>query len=205
MGRLSPDSETDSQKTELWNILQAVSNNVPGLIEEMQLGRGGQKIAARTFPIPANHEVMRASGPLVTKYMQMFGAKLAFALHFETVGSPIPVDGGAQPMWLSNAQALSGDLPRELIASFPKTRTLAQGKRDVSSQFQYTSMFTEDRQHALFFAAFNASFAILAVTARDRSILFHKAAEKFPIFAPGFFKTDAQRPPNLESWRKIRL
>jgi hypothetical protein len=45
--------------------------------------------------------ILRVNGPLVTKHMGVFGAKLGSALHFEATGSAVPLNGGVQSRWFT--------------------------------------------------------------------------------------------------------
>lgn len=83
-GRLYPDAVSGEQKAEMRRLFQAITNNVPGLIEEMHIGTAGQEIERRRTGIAAGGGFMRASGPLVSKFMQMFAVKFGFALHYHT-------------------------------------------------------------------------------------------------------------------------
>ena len=166
-----------------------MNNNVPGLLEEMHIGPAGQKLALKTLPVPQGGGVARANGPLVTKHMLVFGAKLGFALHYETLGNPVPPAGGVQPRWFSNSQAATGEIPKSLLALLPRTmHTLKQGSREVSEQFQYVWALTPERQHTLFYAVFHQSFAIAVVTAMDRTAFIQKYSDKFPVVKPGAFR-----------------
>jgi hypothetical protein len=75
----------DDEAAEFKKLLLAVRNNVPGLLEEMHIGPAGQKVARRTLPLQNGGGVVRANGPLVTRHMLVFGAKLGFALHYEAL------------------------------------------------------------------------------------------------------------------------
>jgi hypothetical protein len=189
MGRMWPDASTDVAQAEVKKLFSAVKNNIPGLLEEMEVGRGGQKLARRNIPnMPWDAEVLRADGPIMTEHMRVFGAKLGFALHYEAFGSPVPAEGGVQPMYFTNANALRGELPEKLIALLPSTLTLEQGRKHVRDQFQYTFRLTEERRHGVYYAIFRASFAVAAVTALDRSESLMRRADRFPVFRPGDFK-----------------
>jgi hypothetical protein len=76
-------------------------------------------------------------------------------LHFEAMKSAVPPNGGVQSRWFSNAQAAVGEIPPQLFQMRPSQRTLQQGSREVSDQFQD--------------AVFRQSFAIAAVTAIERT------------------------------------
>jgi len=185
LGRVMPDPATDTDKDEVVKLFRAVSNNIPGLLDEMRMGAAGQKLAKRRMPVPPEGGVLRANGPLVTKHMQIFGAKLGFALYFEAFGTPVPSEGGVQPIWFSNAQAARGEIPQNLLRFLPEPQTLRQGKKEVSDQFQYAWVVTEEGQHALFYATFRESFAIAAIAALDRTTYLDKDATGFPVFSPG--------------------
>jgi hypothetical protein len=75
VGRFSPDGTTELEGTEFRKLLTAVSNNVPGVLQEMQLGRAGQKLASKGFAMPPGSGLLRANGPLVTKHMRIFGQR----------------------------------------------------------------------------------------------------------------------------------
>jgi hypothetical protein len=113
LGRVYPNAQPD----ELKHLLRGVANNVPGLLQETQIGRAGQKFTRRNIPsLPADAGVLRANGPILTRHMEIFGAKLGFALHYEAHASPVPPAGGVQPMFFTNASALKGELLTELIS-----------------------------------------------------------------------------------------
>ena len=87
LGRVYPDSETDPSRKELKNLLSAVSNNVPGLLEEMLVDEAELYKAQRDIPnMPPGASVLRANGPILTRHMRTFGAKFGLALHFELTG-----------------------------------------------------------------------------------------------------------------------
>jgi hypothetical protein len=185
LGRAYPDAGTPD---ELRRLLSGVANNIPGLLEEMQVGRAGQKFFHRDTPsVPAGAAVLRVNGPIVKKHIGIFGAKLGLALHYEAHGLPVPPSGGVQPMFFTNVNDLRGEIPTEVVELLPPPRTLKQGKREVSAQFRYSWGLTEEGRHSFFFAVFRYSFAIAAVTAVDRSEFLERNADKYPITIPGAF------------------
>jgi hypothetical protein len=185
VSRFSPDGTTDLEGDEFRKLLAAVANNAPGLLEEMHIGRAGQKLAGKGLHMSAGSGLLRANGPLLTKHMLVLGAKLGFALHFESTKSVVPLTGGVQAVWFSNVQFAKGEIPTDLLRMLPEPRTLRQGVREVSDQFQYAWAHTPAREHALYYASFRQSFAIAAVTAIDRTAFLVKHAAKFPVVVPG--------------------
>jgi hypothetical protein len=189
VGRLSIEPSAEDEAAEFKKLLRSARNNVPGLLEEMYSGPAAQELARKTVPLQDGGGVMRTNGPLVTKHMLVFGAKLGFALHYEALQIVVPRTGGVQPIWFSNAQAARGEIPRELFSLLPATRqTLRQGRREVSNQFQYTWAITPERKHALFYATFHRSFAIAVVSAMDRTVFIEKHADRHPVVLPGAFR-----------------
>jgi hypothetical protein len=189
MGRVYPDAGTEQGYSDLKKLLSGVANNVPGLLQEMQVGRAGQKFAQRDIPsMPAGSSVLRANGPILSKHMHTFGAKLGFAFHFEAHKSPVPPEGGVQAMYFTNVSAAKDELPMELLNLLPEPQTLRQGQREVSSQFQYSWKLTEEGRHTLFYAEFRSSFYVAVVTALDRSEFLLRNADKFPVTIPGDFR-----------------
>jgi hypothetical protein len=184
MARSLPSPDGETYQREVVKIFSAVANNVPGLLQEMDLPRGAEKLARKRYGIPEGMHPLRADGPIPTRHMLTFAAKLGFALHFETTGQAIPPPGGVQVMWFSNLQALNGEIPVELTSLLPQPLTLKQGRKSVGNQFQY-SYAKGEQDHMLFFASFRTSFAVAGITATDRSLWLVKAADKFPIYIPG--------------------
>jgi hypothetical protein len=84
----------EAARAEFTKLLRSVQNNAPGLLEEMKIGRAGQKFARKTLPLEEGGGVMRTNGPLVTQHMLVFGAKLGFALHYEALKTIVPPTGG---------------------------------------------------------------------------------------------------------------
>lgn len=189
MGRLYPDAKTERAKEEVKKILKSVANNIPGLLQEMEIRRAGQKLARRTIPnLPTDGGVMRADGPIMTRHMRTFGAKLGFALHYEAHRTPVPIEGGVQAIYFTNVNVARGEIPHRLIELMPEPRTLSQGTRNVSEQFKYSWLLTEERRHTAFYAEFNEAFAIAAVTSVDRTEFLTENAKKHPVIVPGDFK-----------------
>jgi hypothetical protein len=94
--------------------------------------------AAAKAKVPAASWALRANGPILTSHILTFGAKLGLALHFELHKRPVPISGGVLPIWFSNAQAVKGEIPTNLLAMLPAPRTMTQGRKNVRDQFQYS-------------------------------------------------------------------
>jgi hypothetical protein len=192
LGRTYPDWRDD----ELKKLLESVSQNAPGLLADMMVTESEEVRARGMIPnMPRGAALLRADGPQLQNHMRIFGAKLGFAVHYEELRQIIPRGGGVQAFYFTNANAARGELPREVIDLLPgPPKTLRQGIKHVSNQFGYSWKLTEDGRHNVVYAVFNDAFAILAVTALDRSVFLSKHADLHPVIAPGDFKNGRQLP-----------
>jgi hypothetical protein len=138
LARLWPNADTATGRKDITKILRAVANNVPAILPEMYVGQAGEKLARKRHNIPDDGHPLRADGPLLTKHIETFAAKLGFALHYEVTGSWVPAGGGVQVMWFSNVQALNGQIPDSLFTMLRAQLTLRQGEKSVEDQFQYS-------------------------------------------------------------------
>src|SRR5450631_1800258 len=59
LSRVFPDTESDLQKRDIKKLLAAVSNNIPELLSEMNLGRAGEKIARKRHKIAPDLHPLR--------------------------------------------------------------------------------------------------------------------------------------------------
>jgi hypothetical protein len=157
----------------------------------MYLSPAEQEAMLKGMPMQPGAGALRADGPILSSYMRTFATKLGLALHFELHEEPVPISGGVLPLWYSNVQAARGEVPEELLAVLPAPRTMTQGKKHVGDQFQYAWATTEDREETLLYAVFRQSFAVAAITVKDRTWLEARLAAiggvggNLRVFAPG--------------------
>lgn len=171
MARIHPSKAENTQEVELRefsHLIRTIKKRIPGLLEEMHMGRGSQKIAGKGLPLEVKDYIVRADGPLLTRYMQMFSVKLGQALHFEVTKRIVPPEGGIYIRWYSNVDQLRGKLPDDFLGLMPPDQSLRQGKVHVEDQFRYTSWAADDGSIGAHFASFGFSFAVLALIAIDR-------------------------------------
>jgi hypothetical protein len=180
LGRAYPIGEGAAEdEEEFRKLLGAVSNNVPGLLEEMHIGRAGQKLARKKISQEIEGGFLRVNGPLVHANMQTFATKIGFALYYETTQSIIPPEGAVAARWFSNAEVFEGKFPKKIFDLLGPDYTLRNGSRNVSDQFEYSWGLTEDRNMGIFFAGFRRSFSVVAVVSRDAAKL--QIETKFPM------------------------
>ena len=93
VGRFYPDATTELQNEEARRLFEAINNNIPGLLQEMQIGESDEKLARGRVPFEADVGFARMDGPLISAYMQVFADKVGFALFYETSKSILPLEG----------------------------------------------------------------------------------------------------------------
>lgn len=184
VGRFYPDPTTDEQRSEIPKLLKAINNNIPGLLQEMKMGRGAQKIAMRKLPSEMDGGLLHV-GPLLQKYMEVFSLKLGLALHREVSGSILPETGSIAVRWFSNYEKFSGDFPDEITDFLGPSKTLVAGKKHVSDQFQYAWEIGQNKEFGIYFASFRMSFAVFAAVATSPHVLTPpKDQNGFKIYSP---------------------
>lgn len=189
VGRFYPDPNTNEQKEEIPKLLKAINNNIPGLLQEMKMGRGAEKLAMRKLPIKIDGGLLHV-GPLLQKYMQVFSLKLGLALHHEVSGKILPETGGIAVRWFSNYEKFTGDFPDQLANFLGPSKTLVAGKKHVSDQFQYAWEIAENKEFGIYFASFRMSFAVFGAVALDPKVIAPPAGEDgLKVYSPIDVKT----------------
>ena len=116
LGRIYPDASTTAGDEEVGKIMKAVSTNVPGLLEEMAPSPSQrERFAKANVNFPNLGGILNASGPLLNRSIQVFGAKLGYALYYDSTERVIPLGGGVAVRWFSNFDAVTGRIPSEFL------------------------------------------------------------------------------------------
>jgi hypothetical protein len=187
MSRILPGSTTDTAKAEIRKYLQGVSNNVPGLLEEMAgTPEWHRSVRGR---VPAGTHALRVSGPIVSEHLERFAAKFGFAMHAEFTGQPIGPGGAVAARWYSNADALDGSFPADAWDIVGPPETLRRGKIQVGDQFEYAYAVGEDGTFGMFLGTFRQSFAVLAFTTTAPRSVFDSPPTPIRLWRPGCFKS----------------
>ena len=113
--------------------------------------------------------LLSAGGPLFMKHMLHFAGKMGFAIYYEAKGHPVPADGILIADFYTNAHAIGGQLPSEIIDLLPAPMTLSQGRKIVSDQFEYTWRETACGTAFYCFASFGHSIAVDAIVYNDKT------------------------------------
>lgn len=168
LSRIYPDPNSFAASEEVRKLMQAVSNNCPGLLEELIPSFRQKKLAHRSREmLPPGGGVLNCQGPLLNRAIHRFTAKIGYALHFQLTGKPVPHGGAASVWWLTNYQSLKSDMPHELLGMLGEPKTLRQGSWEVGDQFRYASIGTEEGTMSAHFATFRFSFAVCAFVAEQ--------------------------------------
>ena len=174
MSRLTENSTAKvGEKKEIKKLFTSVDKNRHGLLQEM-IPSWQQQYDFYTLnhpEIPEGWGALNASSPMLNQSLQIFGAKLSKALHYEHTNKIVPKSGVIYVLWYSNYDRMTGNVPDTLINQLPEPKTLAQGKWNVSDQFEYSFIVSEDGKLGIYFATFQTSFAICGFVSFERDFL----------------------------------
>jgi hypothetical protein len=183
LGRLYPDGPSEAERAETKKIMGAVHQNVPGLLKEMiPSQRQHDRFARAGVELPDVAGVLSCKGSLLNHSIQIFGAKLGFALHYATMGRIVPYAGGVAVRWFSNFEAVTGEIPESIFRLLGPVHTLEQGKWSAGDQFNYAYAVTQNKCMAAYFSTFRISFAVLSWISEDISDF--TTVDKFQVHRP---------------------
>ena len=110
---------------------------------------------------------LSVSGPLVNKSIQIFGAKLALALHYHCVGKIVPASGAIAVKWFTNWDRVNNQIPESLFSLLGTPRTLKQGDWSVLDQFEYSWVVTDCQSTGHYVSTFRQSFLVAGLVHVD--------------------------------------
>jgi hypothetical protein len=182
--RTFPDPATKARKKEVEKYMMGAFRAVPGLAEEMiPSDRQNKRFSELRGLEPEAAGVFNASGALLNESVQVFGVKLACALHYLSSGHIVLPDNAISIRWYSNVDRVENNLPDEVIKFLGEPRTLKQGTWSVPDQFYYQASEFDSAGRIVFFSAFRRSFAVLAMVWGSASNL-PAAGQGLPTYSP---------------------
>lgn len=180
ISRVFPSPTTEEQRQDSLKTIAGFVRNFPHLAEEMGKGK------AYVGPNGEEGFAIRANGPIMTSAMLTFGARLAFALHHEITKEILRPAARVFVRWHSNVSAFEGRLPTNVLEILGPGRTLVQGQKHVSGQFDFYTASPGDTGVFPYWAEFRQSFAILAFVSPGGLGL--EVAQPEDLFSPGFLR-----------------
>jgi hypothetical protein len=183
----------EAHQAQSTRLARGVRNNIPGFFEEVRYHRGAEKLALSRAGLPAGVRLWKADGPIVTRHMQTFAAKLGFAVHYEQSGHRVGPRGGVRARWLTNKNLIESDL-LEQVGAMWGPETLRQGQAHVADRFTYrwlnserltgvVGLFGQRSAHHV-----EVTFAVLALASDDPEGLEGVGAPDDLVARPGDFK-----------------
>lgn len=187
LSRLNYAPGQDISQPEAWKQWSAIRNNFPGLIETLssdhrQLRQARDRYRQLQGRPTADLPVIDVTDPRINDAVLNFGGKLGMALYYHHSGRCLPASGGIGIRWFSNLQVESGEIPAEILRSFPGTPKLERSRQGLNDQFFYRYGLSVFGDVAIFLAFFRRSFAIFMGVAAEVTAL--KAPPNVPIRRP---------------------
>lgn len=168
LSRSFPDPKTSKEKNEVKNIFQAVANNQPDVLREME-PTSAQEVEMQKSGIQGH--ALNVRGPLVNHAIGQFGRKLVIAAHYTVTKNIVSRGVGIGVRWFTNYQAMTEGLPPDLDKYLGPAYTLRQGNWSVGDQFFIQWATVDTKEAGMYFAAFRKSFAILGAVHPDKKFL----------------------------------
>ena len=171
LSRVANNINSKAYERELRKLILQVDKNRHGLLQELAPS-WQQQYDFENFrhpDIPQGWGVLNAGSPMLNQSLQIFGAKLCKALHYEHTNKVVPTSGEIYVRWFSNYDRLTGKIPDELINQLPEPGTLEQGSWNLRDQFEYSFFVYENERHGFYFMTFQKSFAISGFVSFERN------------------------------------
>lgn len=164
IARMFPDSSTPTQEKEIDKLLRLANKAIPGLLEELQpTPEQEAKFERIKEQEPNAAGMLDAGGPLVNASLDIFGAKMTCALHYEKTKKILPIGNPISTRIFTNVDILENNMPKDLLNVLGPPNTLQQGKWSVSNQFSYSYAITDTHEYGVYFSTFRQSFAVLGL------------------------------------------
>lgn len=184
VSRIYPNPTSSTGKAEIRKIMRSAERNNPGLLQEMYADQLQtlSKYQDHLYKLPT-WNFLSLDGPIAAAAMERFIAKLGFALHYAATNRIVPSEGGVVVSVYSNLESFIGRLP-ELLPHLGPGQTLRAGRQEVSKQFRYSSIASEDGSLSGHVAVFRESFAAQMVVLEN--VAEHPVAPLCRLYQPGF-------------------
>ncbi len=196
-GRIGFGEAPEVDSLEFGRLLRDAEANNPGFLLELR-GRKIDKGDARRFGLPRASGTFATDGPIVSRAMARFTAKLGFALHWaETGGRIVPAGGAVFARWYTNHNKLEGSFPDAIFSVLGPKRSLTQGKWTVEDRFSYSVGLADTKRMGIYFAAFQFAFSTLSFVVEEPEEK-HRGPG-FYTFRPGFIRENHPLVPINET------
>jgi hypothetical protein len=158
-----PDASDPALLDEALGKFRKVRNHDPELINEIfdLSDNQRQNFDMERHLLPSNVSPLKANGPLLNSYLEIFNTKCVLALHHHLTRNIVPKTGVVIVRWHSNYENMLGRIPPSTMKIFSGPKTLEQGSFNVMDQFAYSSRTTVDKRASMHFLGFGQSFAVL--------------------------------------------
>lgn len=173
--------------------LEHLRRNHPEVLEEMLPSRRQLRMASSVLDRdgqPAGS--LAVGGPIVSKALHLYGAKLALALHWSERGTILGPNGRVGVICFSNENLINGSkVPQHLFELLPPGKSLKQGKKVSSFPFEFSSRKVDDTDSTAHWAIFSDVFMYNLFVSEDLNA---NGLPEANIFAPGCLQTPKPQP-----------
>jgi hypothetical protein len=162
LARVSAEPTDAKGQEELRKIAYHAETTFPGLHKEMAIEQLPIlfRLGTKALALP-NWNFVNLDGPICRKAINLFGYKLAAALHFRETSNVLPEGGAVAVHVVTNMLAEMSELPEDFLRALGPASTLRMGVWEVSGQFRFASGASTDGSISGHLAIFRESFALM--------------------------------------------
>jgi hypothetical protein len=156
--------ESSVQRVEFLKLLEASTNNFPGLIQRMTANEKRRFLRSEGLPKPqgisfAELPMCAVDAKLTQDAVFMIFRKLFCALHYKHTGAILPKDGKLFIRWITNAYTHRGEGFSEFIRMMQERPNLVRSNISLIDQFDYSCLTDPNgSSFSAFFCVFRTSF-----------------------------------------------
>ena len=182
--RSYPDPKTKEEIREFQRLMRSVKEHSPLILGEMGASWRQDYDVHRKLGSSFKGGAINVGGPLVSHSIEMFGVKLALALHYEHTGTIVPKRAGVSVRWFTNWNRINDTIPPDLLSLAGQPMSLQQGRWSVANQFEYKMSADAEGKFGMYVATFRESFLIAGFVADERKV-FSDTVPEAVIYSPG--------------------
>ncbi|MRH93930.1 hypothetical protein [Agrobacterium tumefaciens] len=182
--RFFPGPKDQSHVDAFRKLTRSAEYNNPGILAEMKVDQASvlHRLGSSAFNLP-NWNFVNLGGPIVSKAIDAFSRKMAMALHFELTGNIVPKSAYLFVEHYSNVDALTDDLPADMMEHLGPGRSLQMGEKHVYDQFAYRNAQVDGSSITIHMVFYRQALATLLIVYPNASDLTSEDLEHtFPFF-----------------------
>ena len=161
--RMYPDAQTNEERKETADYIRGIKNNFPDIVQWLLISREDEILERRNYDVNIPGRLISLGHPNVINHLTRYAVKLTISLHFEETKRVLDHKTNIIAGFFTNAEAMSGKIPDMARFGLSSAKTIRQGRKNVSGQFDYHSISSEDGALGIYYSYFRGSFCTVGI------------------------------------------